>query len=59
MDAVIPVRVEHLADDFGAWCEPCALPSAVRRTFAISIGPRMSIGSGVICFDCGRHRVIR
>lgn len=58
-DLEIPVTVEHLADDAGVWCDSCALPSAVQRTFAITIGPRISVGAGVICTDCGRHRIIR
>lgn len=55
---MVTVRVEHLADDVGVWCDSCALPSAMRRTFAVSIGPRTSVGAGVICLDCGRHRIV-
>lgn len=46
------------ADRPGAWCDACALPSAIDTTIGIAIGGRpSSIKTWRWCADC--HRTVR
>lgn len=55
--AVKVLRVRLL--ETGVWCEPCALPSAVRIEVLFGGGLGQGYVHGRYCHDCGGHEVDR
>jgi hypothetical protein len=52
MASIMAVTVEPVDYDFGGWCNRCLLPSGVRVTMMVTIGPSASLRTFDRCTDC-------
>lgn len=55
--ATVPVRLERVLDEYGAWCNDCLLGSGVRSWFMVMVGLRMWLRPVLWCCDCGGQNV--
>lgn len=46
------VSVEPVDYEFGGWCRRCLLPSGVRVTAMVTLGPRSELRTFDRCTDC-------
>lgn len=51
------MSVEAVDYEFGGWCRRCLLPSGVRVTAMVSIGPSSTLRTFDVCGDCNGSAV--
>jgi hypothetical protein len=53
---VLAVSVEPVEFEYGGWCQRCLLPSGVRITAMVTLGPSSTLRTFDRCTDClGSH----